>query len=274
MALILVAEDHPVNRELLVYLLQAHGHRTLTAETGLEALELATRHHPDLVVCDIQLPVMDGHGVARALRADPVLARTPLLAVTASAMVGDRELALGSGFDRHIAKPIDPPAFMQVVESFLRTPHGAPSPSAKTALGRGLIPVTHRAPAGGRALLFVDDTQVHLEYKRELLEPAGYTVRTAMSAEAAWPLLQASSVDLVVSDVVMPGAGGFALLQRVRADPVQARLPFVFLTSTACDEDSRRRGLALGAQAYLMRPIDPLVLLAELRAVLEACGRG
>lgn len=274
MALILVAEDHPVNRELVVFLLQAYGHRTLTAETGLEALELARRHVPDLVICDIQMPGLDGHGVARALRADARLAGTPLLAVTASAMVGDRALALDSGFDQHIPKPIDPPVFMQIVESFLRRPHGAPSPSADTGLGRGQIPDTHRSPAGGRALLFVDDTRIHLEFKRDLLEPAGYTVRTAMSAEAAWPLLQAAPVDLVVSDVEMPGGGGFAFLQQLRADPLYADLPFVFLTSTACDDASRQQGLALGAQAYLMRPIDPLDLLAELRAVLEACGRG
>ena len=274
MALILVAEDNPVNLELVIFLLQAYGHHTLTAGTGMAALELAQRARPDLIICDIQMPGLDGYGVARAVRADPSLRHIPLLAVTASAMVGDRTLALDAGFDQHVAKPIDPQPFMQIVESFLAPPHAAPAPSTEDSHAGGLVPEPYRAPVEGLVLLFVDDTSIHLEYKRDLLEPAGYTVMTAMSAESAWPILQQVPVDLVVSDVVMPGSGGFDLLRRMRSAPVHAATPFVFLTSTACDEASRRQGLALGADAYLMRPIDPMVLLAELRAVLLACGRG
>ncbi len=107
MALILVVEDNALNLELMVCLLEAHGHRTLQAHDGLEGLALARSAAPDLVLCDLQMPGLDGWSVARTLRADPATAALPLVAVTAAAMVGDRERALAAGFDAHIAKPIE-----------------------------------------------------------------------------------------------------------------------------------------------------------------------
>lgn len=274
MARILVIEDNPVNLELMSYLLEAHGHETLTAVDGTAGLALARQNRPDLVICDIQMPGLDGHAVAQALRADPALKAVPLMAVTAAAMVGDREKALASGFDTHVAKPIDPPVFIGLIHAFLAPQVAvARPPTPEPSLGGGLIPEAVRAPRDGIVLLMVDDTPTHLEFKRDLLEPAGYTVLTAASAEAAWTALQVSPVDLVLSDVVMPGSGGFALLRRVRAEARFAGLPFLFLTSTARDDASRTRGLALGADAYLMRPIDPLVLLHEIVLALNAAAR-
>jgi two-component system cell cycle response regulator len=274
MARILVIEDNPVNLELMSYLLAAYGHETLTAADGAAGLSLARRQRPDLVICDIHMPGLDGHAVAQALRADPALESVPLVAVTAAAMVGDRERALASGFDTHVAKPIDPPAFIRLIHAFLAPQVAvARPPVAEPSLGGGLIPDEVRAPGDGIVLLMVDDTPTHLEFKRDLLEPAGYTVLTAPSAESAWTVLQQSPVDLVLSDVVMPGSGGFALLRRVRADARSARLPFLFLTSTARDAASRDQGLALGADAYLTRPIEPLVLLHDIVVALKAAGR-
>jgi len=274
MALILVIEDNAVNLELMTYLLQAHGHGTLSATDGAAGLALARQARPDLVICDIQMPGLDGHGVARALRADPLLARLPLIAVTAAAMVGDRDRALASGFDAHVAKPIEPTTLMPLIHSFLAPAAARAAPPMPGESVPGARPVDALcAPWPGIVLLMVDDQPAHLAFKRDLLEPTGYTVLTASDADAAWCCLQAHPVDLVLSDVVMPGAGGFALLQQVRADPRLGRLRFLFLTSTARDPASMARGLALGADAYLIRPIEPQTLLQEIRAALELPGR-
>jgi two-component system cell cycle response regulator len=276
MALILVIEDNPVNLELMVYLLQAQGHETAQAPDGETGLALARARPPELIVCDIQMPGLDGHGVAAAVRADPALRAIPLVAVTAAAMVGDRERALASGFDTHVAKPIEPQAFMALVQAFLLPPVQAARPP--TAVGASLagtpLPAELRAPRAGLVLLMVDDTPALLELKRDLLVPAGYSVLAARSAESAWTVLQQARVDLVLSDVVMPGSGGFALLRRLRADPVLQALPLLFLTSTARDETSRAEGLALGANAYLVRPIEATILLREVAEALRTAGRG
>ena len=275
MALILVIEDNVVNLELMTYLLQAHGHQTLSAADGRSGLALARQQPPDLVICDLQMPVMDGHAVAAALRNDARLHNVPRIAVTAAAMVGDREQALASGFQAHVPKPIDPHNFVPLIEGFLARHEGtAPQAEPGESLGGSLMPDHLRAPQDGLVLLMVDDQPRHLEYKRDLLAPAGYTVLLADSAEAAWPFLCDASVDLVLSDVMMPGMGGFALLRRVRAEPRLRGLPFLFLTSTACDSVSQQQGLALGANAYLMRPIESLALLGEVRSALETAGRG
>jgi two-component system cell cycle response regulator len=121
MARVLVIEDHPANRDLMVYLLTAFGHSALAAANGLHGLEAARRQAPDLIVCDLQLPDIDGYQVIQQVRADPVLRATPVVAVTAYAMLGDREGALAAGFDGYITKPIEPEIFVGQLERFLRS---------------------------------------------------------------------------------------------------------------------------------------------------------
>ena len=116
---ILVIEDNPTNMELMTYLLNAFGHTTIAARDGEEGVEAALRDTPDLILCDLALPKLDGYGVARRLRAEPSLSTVPLIAVTASAMVGDRDKVIAIGFDGYISKPITPETFVAEVESYL-----------------------------------------------------------------------------------------------------------------------------------------------------------
>jgi two-component system cell cycle response regulator len=118
-ARILVIEDNPANLHLMTYLLNAFGHETLTARDGEEGLRRAREGGVDLIICDIQLPRLDGYDIARALRADVSFSRVPLIAVTALAMVGDQERIQAAGFDGYIPKPITPERFVQDVESYL-----------------------------------------------------------------------------------------------------------------------------------------------------------
>ena len=119
-ARILIIEDNPTNLDLMTYLLQAFGHAPLTAWDGEEGLEAACREAPDLIICDVQLPKVDGYEIARWLKSHPHLCTLPLVAVTALAMVGDRDKVLAAGFDGYIAKPISPDTFVGEVEEFLQ----------------------------------------------------------------------------------------------------------------------------------------------------------
>ena len=116
---ILVIEDNPANLELMTYLLKVFGYAVLSAGNGIEGMELARRERFDLIICDIHLPRMDGYAVVKELKGDPVLRWVPLVAVTALAMVGDRDKILSAGFDGYIGKPIEPEVFVKQIEAFM-----------------------------------------------------------------------------------------------------------------------------------------------------------
>ena len=116
---ILVIEDNQQNLYLIRYLLEDCGYEVFEAMDGKEGIEMAASISPDLILLDIQLPTMDGYVVARTLRQNPELAKTPIVAVTSYAMSGDREKALEAGCSGYIEKPIDPDTFPAQVEKAL-----------------------------------------------------------------------------------------------------------------------------------------------------------
>jgi len=118
-ARILIIEDHPANMELMAYLFSAFGHVPLAAFDGEAGIEAALRELPDLIVCDINLPKMDGYDVVHTLKGNPALQQIPVIAVTALAMVGDREKLLDAGFDGYVGKPIEPEIFVTQIDKFL-----------------------------------------------------------------------------------------------------------------------------------------------------------
>jgi len=104
---ILVAEDRPGSLELIRTVLESAGYEVIEATDGQEAVEKASGSSVDLFLLDLQMPKVDGFGVVARLRKDPRFASTPIVALTASAMHGDRERALAAGFSSYIAKPVD-----------------------------------------------------------------------------------------------------------------------------------------------------------------------
>lgn len=113
---ILLIEDNEQNCYLTTFLLEARGYQVVAAVDGPRGIVLARTFVPYVVLLDIQLPGMDGYAVARALRGIPALDRTPIIAVTSYAMVGDREKTLEAGCTGYIEKPIDPETFVSEIE--------------------------------------------------------------------------------------------------------------------------------------------------------------
>jgi two-component system, cell cycle response regulator DivK len=117
---VLVAEDSPVNRELLRELLEARGYNVMEASDGQEALRMIAENHPEILLLDIGMPVLDGFAVMRKIREDPGLATMMVLAITAYAMQGDRENILNAGFDGYLPKPVNARDLADEIERLLR----------------------------------------------------------------------------------------------------------------------------------------------------------
>jgi CheY-like chemotaxis protein len=125
--LVLIADDRPSSRELLGLVLERAGYEVIEAENGEQALERARSGNPDIVLLDLQMPGLDGYGVLAALRADARFVQLPVLALTASAMRGDREKILEAGFTDYLAKPAAPELVRATVARMLKEAVGQPA---------------------------------------------------------------------------------------------------------------------------------------------------
>jgi CheY-like chemotaxis protein len=116
---ILIAEDKATSRELLRTVLERQGHTVIEAADGEQALVQARAEIPDLILLDLQMPRRTGYEVVSELRQDPRFAAVPIVAVTASAMQGDREKALVAGFSGYLTKPLSPSTLRQEIQRLL-----------------------------------------------------------------------------------------------------------------------------------------------------------
>jgi two-component system cell cycle response regulator DivK len=116
---VLIVEDNELNMKLFHDLLDANGYRTLQTKDGMEALDIAREHRPDLILMDIQLPEVSGLEVTKWLKEDENLKRIPVIAVTAFAMKGDEEIIRDGGCEAYISKPISVASFLETVRKFL-----------------------------------------------------------------------------------------------------------------------------------------------------------
>ena len=117
--LILVIEDNEKNAYLVTFILEKYGYQVIHARDGENGISLARQLKPDLILLDIQLPVMDGYAVATELMKNEDLRVIPVVAVTSYAMLGDRERILAAGCVGYIEKPINPATFVADIELYL-----------------------------------------------------------------------------------------------------------------------------------------------------------
>jgi len=116
---ILVVEDQEDNRQILHDLLTSAGYEIIQAENGKEALAAAARERPDLILMDIQLPLLDGYEATRRIKADPGLRAIPIIVVTSYALSGDESKARAAGCDAYVTKPYSPRALLAKIREFV-----------------------------------------------------------------------------------------------------------------------------------------------------------
>ncbi len=116
---ILIIEDNENNRYMLKFILEANGYDVIQATDGLKGVNLAISEMPDLILMDIQLPVLDGYEATRQIKSNKKTNKIPIIAVTSYAMIGDKEKTIRAGCNGYIEKPINPETIIEEIEKFL-----------------------------------------------------------------------------------------------------------------------------------------------------------
>ena len=247
---ILITEDNPINRDMLSRRLQRKGYDVLTAENGSVGLSQATAHHPDLILMDMSMPVMDGWEATRRLKANPVTCKIPVIALTANAMLGDRERAMEAGCDEYEMKPIDLSRLLIKIEAMFE----------KTS---------STVQAGPRVfnLLIVDDNRMNREVLGRRLKCPEYQVIEARSGREAIEIIQKGSIDLVMLDSMMPEMSGLDVLKEIRAEHSIIDLPVIMVTAKEQTDDVVG-ALEAGANDYVTKPLNFPVVLARIHTQL------
>jgi two-component system cell cycle response regulator len=267
MARILIIEDNQPNRELMVYLLEAFGHQPLAAVDGEQGLALARAELPDLILCDIQLPGLDGYGVLLALRAHPATRAIPVLASSALAPGELGETTRLAGFDGCLSKSCEPELLLAALQAHLPQELRTAAPAAPAALA----PAPAAAPAGSAArLLLLDTAPLNHGLLATILGHVGHTLTVVDSAATA--AAARGPFDLLLCDYdPLDAAARPFLAPLLRA---HAALPLIVLRPDA------GQGIAAllehhPAPAHLLNhPLDPPLLIEVVAACLAASSAG
>jgi CheY-like chemotaxis protein/class 3 adenylate cyclase len=240
--LIILADDSPLIHRHTVPILEDDGYDVISAADGVEAVELALLHKPDLVITDVEMPRLDGYGVCKQLKADPATAHTPVLICSTLGEATDLERGFDAGADDYLVKPVIPEELSTRVR----------------ALVQGTL------PGARERVLVVDDSPAQRHYVADCLARQGFEVATAEDGRVALKKAQAVRPALIVSDYEMPNMTGFELVHALRRDPELRQIPVIMLTA----RDSRRdmaQMRAAGASAYLVKPFsqDKCIALVE-----------
>jgi len=240
--LILLADDSPLIHRHTVPLLEDDGYEVRSAQDGAEAIELARALGPDLVITDVEMPLVDGYGVCKALKADPATAHVPVLICSSLGEAADLERGFDAGADDYLVKPVIPEELSTRVRAL----------------------VLGSLPASRERVLVVDDSPAQRHYVADCLARQGFDVTTADNGKTALDKAQAIRPALVVSDYEMPVMTGFELVHALRRDPELRQIPVIMLTARDSKRDMAQMRAA-GASAYLVKPFsqDKCIALVE-----------
>jgi phosphoserine phosphatase RsbU/P len=277
MAKILLVEDNEANRDMLSRRLQRKGHEVITVGDGEQAVAFARSGRPDIILMDLNLPILDGWAATRRIKAEIKTRGIPVIALTAHAMSGDRQKALATGCDDYDVKPVDFTRLMGKIESLLDgrgtadTVSGVDGKDASQPAVRPGPAATTGVLVSGKSeplVLVVDDTRANRDLLERRLSKYGYRVEVAEDGETALRLVGEKSYDAILLDVMMPGINGLDVLRELRRTYAATDLPIIMATAKDASEDIVQ-AMQAGANDYVTKPLDFPVVLARLGTQLS-----
>jgi len=271
-ARILVVDDVLPNVKLLEAKLSREYYDVLTAMNGPDALEIIEREIPDIVLLDVMMPGMDGFEVCEQIKANPNLRHIPVIMVTALSDTSDRVRGLEAGADDFLTKPVNDIALFARVRSLIRLKIMMDELRLREATSSN-FGVADAEPLelnidGGR-ILVVEDREI---YARNINQALGgqHTVTMATEGEGAVAAVHAGDVDLIIVSLSLQDSDGLRLCSHLRSMEESRQIPILILVDDTPDQMERLvKGLDIGVNDYLIRPVDQNELMARCRTQLR-----
>jgi two-component system, cell cycle response regulator len=268
-ARVLVVDDSTANRKLLEARLQDEYFEVLGAPSGAEAITLAQRWSPDIILLDVLMPVMDGFEACRRLKAQPATAHIPVVMVTSLNDQHERVRGLDAGADDFLVKPVDQATLFARLRALLRVKQvlDAWRLRAETVRDLGFEPPS--APPEdfeGAKVLLLSDNEAEAAALSAALAADGMALEQTRDEKLVWAKLQdpKAHYDLVLTSLPMPDGDPLRLASRLRAEAETRDLPLMLIA----DEEQRDlvlRAFELGASDHVLRPINEQELRARVR---------
>lgn len=268
-ARVLVVDDSLPNRKLLEARLKDEYFEVLGAASGAEAITLAQRWSPDIILLDVLMPVMDGFEACRRLKAQPATAHIPVVMVTSLDEQTERVRGLDAGADDFLVKPVDQATLFARLRALLRVKQvlDAWRLRAETVRDLGFEPPS--APPEdfeGAKVLLLSDNAAEAAALSAALAADGMTLEQSEDEKAVWARLQdpKAHYDLVLTSLPMPEGDPLRLASRLRAEAETRDLPLMLIADDA-QRDLVLRAFELGASDHVLRPINEEELRARVR---------
>jgi two-component system cell cycle response regulator len=266
-ARVLVVDDIAANLRLLEVKLLNEYYQVAVAAPGPEALSIAARWMPDVVLLDVMMPGMDGYEVCRRLKAQPLTAHVPVVMVTALTDQAERVRTLDAGADDFLSKPVDDAMLFARLRALLRVKQVTDAWRLRSETARDLGFEPKAGPpagvAGARALI-VDAEAAETEHLADVLRTEGIDVAGCLDASAGWGTLMEGGHDVVLLSLSLETLDALRFASRLRAETATRDLPVILIGDHA-QKNLVRRGFEIGANDHVLRPVDPNELRARVR---------
>ena len=265
-ARVLVVDDVPVNRRLLEAKLAAEFFEVAMAASGAEALSVAARWSPDVVLLDVMMPEMDGFETCRALKADPATAHVPVVMVTALIDRTERIRGLEAGADDFLSKPVDDATLFARLRALLRMKQVQDAWRLRSEIARQLgvePPTSPEVGVAGSEVLVLGDGAEAADIGSSLLADGAVPILVGRLEEVD-AALAARRFDLAILCLPATGMEHLRLASRMKAQHATRDIP-VLLVADPAQRDLVLRGFEIGASDYALRPVDGNELRARAR---------
>jgi two-component system cell cycle response regulator len=272
-ARVLVVDDLPANVKVLEAKLTGEYFTVITAMNGADALELAARESPDIILLDVMMPGMDGFEVCRRLKGDAATHHIPVVMVTALSDVSDRVTGLEAGADDFLTKPVNDITLFARIRSLARMKRAMDEWRLReqTCDSFGVMSAmshvdSDEMPTG--RILIVEPDEFSGERLAISLESQGHQVKAVSTHEDAIAIAEAEEFDLVVTSLYLNDGDGLRLTSRLRAVERTRTLPVLLIIESE-EIGGLAKGFELGINDYLIRPVDANELKARTRTQLR-----
>jgi len=256
---ILVVDDNEMNRDMLCRRLEKQGYTVAEVEDGQQALDLMKVEDFDLILLDIMMPVMDGYGVLERMRANEKLKSVPVIVLTAECEASNIIRCIELGANDYLMKPFDMVALRnRIVRSLLNR-------RFREDINGDLDWHGQQIPS----VMVVEDDEMSRELLSRRVSRAGYQVTTVEDGQSAIDALEKNPVDLVLLDIMMPEINGFDVLQHIKQDVNLADMA-VIMISALDDKASIDKCMQMGAEDYITKPFNALILKARILSCLQS----